>query len=252
MLRKALLSLTAAAVGLTFSSAVLADTLFMKNGDKIAGDITQVEIENDYSLVPVNAEGISKLIFSDSYEEGRNVLIMKNGDKISGIINQVEIQTDYGLIKFSGKGIEMISFSVEPPLILGWKFSTGAPISSSPLLKQDKLYAGSWDHFLYALEAKTGQLKWKFKTDGYLDAAPLITGNTVYVCSSEGRIYAIERDTGKEKWTHALEERIKCTPVEGQGFLYLTSYDGFIYALESITSAKLRKGEVPSLPENHP
>ena len=111
---------------------------------------------------------------------------------------------------------------------------------------------GSWDHFLYALEAKTGQLKWKFKTDGYLDAAPLITGNTVYVCSSEGRVYAIERDIGKEKWTYALEERIKCTPVEGQGFLYLTSYDGFIYALESITSAKLRKGEVPPLPENHP
>ena len=201
MLRKALLSLTAAVAGLTFSSAVLADTLFMKNGDKIAGDITQVEIESDYSLVPVNAEGISKLIFSDSYEEERNVLIMKNGDKISGIINQVEIQTDYGLIKFSGKGIEMISFSVEPPLILGWKFSTGAPISSSPLLKQDKLYAGSWDHFLYALNAMDGRLIWKYQGGGGIYySAPTLSNDSIYITADDGNLFALDAEDGKLKW----------------------------------------------------
>jgi len=41
----------------------------MKNGDKIAGAITQVEVEINSSLVTVSAEGINKLILSDSYEE---------------------------------------------------------------------------------------------------------------------------------------------------------------------------------------
>ncbi len=102
---------------------------------------------------------------------------------------------------------------------------------------------GSWDHFLYALDVKTGKLKWKFKMRGWTDAAPLITGSTVYIASSEGNLYAVDRDTGKEKWTYSFQERIRCTPVEGQGFLYVTCYDGSVYALESITSAKVIMGK---------
>src|SRR5271163_571689 len=47
-----------------------------------------------------------------------------------------------------------------------WQFHTNGQVFSSPAIADGMLYIGSSDHFLYALDAATGNLKWKFKTAG--------------------------------------------------------------------------------------
>ncbi|NVM27153.1 MAG: hypothetical protein HWN70_14730, partial [Desulfobacterales bacterium] len=87
MAHKAFVPLLAIAVLLIISSSVFADTLFMRNGDRIAGEITKVEVETNYpvvevSAVEVDAEGISAVILSDLSEEeekSEDILVMKNG-----------------------------------------------------------------------------------------------------------------------------------------------------------------------------
>ncbi|GAI66002.1 unnamed protein product, partial [marine sediment metagenome] len=101
---------------LIISSSVFADTLYMKNGDRIAGEITKVEVETSYPLVEVSpvevsAEGISEVMISglsEEREKNQDILVMKNGDRISGIISQIEIQTNYGLIEVAAAGIELV------------------------------------------------------------------------------------------------------------------------------------------------
>ena len=43
-------------------------------------------------------------------------------------------------------------------------FKTGDVVHSSPALLDGTVFIGSWDTYLYALDAATGKEKWRFKT----------------------------------------------------------------------------------------
>ena len=43
-----------------------------------------------------------------------------------------------------------------PPLDLKWKFETNGPVYSSPVISGGRVFVGSYDHNLYALDAETG------------------------------------------------------------------------------------------------
>ena len=176
---------------LILSVSSFADTLFMKNGDRIAGEITKVEVETDYSLVAVSAERISAVIFSNE-DENQDTLIMKNEDKISGFIYKFYIETDYGMVEIPKESIKMVSFSVEPPFITGWEFSTKGPIVSSPVMEIEKnrLYIGSQD-YLYVLDSLNGELIWKFQTKGKIYSTPALYKDFVYVTTKGGYVYVI-------------------------------------------------------------
>ena len=45
-----------------------------------------------------------------------------------------------------------------------WKFKTNGIIHTSPALYDSTIYIGSWDTYLYAIDAITGKEKWKFFT----------------------------------------------------------------------------------------
>jgi eukaryotic-like serine/threonine-protein kinase len=47
---------------------------------------------------------------------------------------------------------------------LRWKFATGDVVHASPAVADGLVFIGSWDSYFYALDAGTGQLKWRFKT----------------------------------------------------------------------------------------
>src|SRR6266513_2166245 len=56
-----------------------------------------------------------------------------------------------------------------------WQFHTQGQILSSPAIAGDKLYFGSSDHSLYALDLATGALKWKFKSAGRITSSPAVS-----------------------------------------------------------------------------
>ncbi|MCC9065830.1 PQQ-binding-like beta-propeller repeat protein [Flavobacterium piscisymbiosum] len=94
---------------------------------------------------------------------------------------------------FDGKGYQSVSN-------LKWKFKTEGKIFSSPIAKNDIVYIGSEDGFLYAVEEKSGSLKWKFKTNGAIHSSPSIFENTIYFGSFDGNYYAVNTQNGKLHW----------------------------------------------------
>src|SRR5438128_5159662 len=70
-----------------------------------------------------------------------------------------------------------------------WSYTTGAEILSSPALASAKtIYVGSYDQFLYAINAGDGSLRWKFSVQ------PTKPGEAAYIYSSpavgpDGSIY---------------------------------------------------------------
>ena len=64
------------------------------------------------------------------------------------------------------------------------------------------VYVGSYDSYLYAVDADSGQLKWKFQTGDWVASSPAPSpdGSVVYVGSGDSYLYAVDADSGQLKW----------------------------------------------------
>jgi eukaryotic-like serine/threonine-protein kinase len=80
-----------------------------------------------------------------------------------------------------------------------WTFKTNGPIVGSPLIAGGKIYIGSWDSCLYAIN-KSGELVWKNKTGGKICSTPAVVNNMVYFISFDGFFYALDTTSGDIKW----------------------------------------------------
>ena len=65
----------------------------------------------------------------------------------------------------------------------------------------DTVYFGSSsDCTVYALDARTGQVRWRVDTEGPVRMAPTVWKNKVYVGSDDGRAYCLAASDGKLIW----------------------------------------------------
>ena len=112
-----------------------------------------------------------------------------------------------------------------------WRFSAGA-IEASPLLARGRVYFGSWDHRVYALEARTGRLEWSFSTGGRVKGGVALAGRTVYAGSYDGYLYALDARGGGLRWTAGGGRLggIYATPSVAQGRVFVSSTNGRVYA----------------------
>ena len=68
--------------------------------------------------------------------------------------------------------------------------------TSSPAVANGKVYFGSGDGNVYAVDAGTGVLQWKFATKDVVHASPAVANGVVYVGSWDGNFYALDAETG--------------------------------------------------------
>jgi outer membrane protein assembly factor BamB len=98
-----------------------------------------------------------------------------------------------------------------------WKFHTGGPVLSSPVLSEGTLFIGSADHYLYALGAGDGALHWKFKTAGRVASTPAVAEGVIYFTSYDSYFYALDAATGRLIWKFKTqgEQRFAATHLHG-------------------------------------
>ncbi len=121
--------------------------------------------------------------------------------------------------------------------------STGAQCYSysSPAVVSGVVYVGSWDHNVYALNAKTGVLWWKYTTGDQVHSSPAIADGVVYVGSYDSNLYALNADTGTLVWKYTTGSDVLSSPAVVNGVAYFGSDDGNLYALNAGTGALLWK-----------
>lgn len=114
-------------------------------------------------------------------------------------------------------------------------FETGAAIWANPLLVEDTLYVVSMDHFLYALNSRTGSLLWVTDLGGVSVTSPVAdeTG-TLYVGTFGNQVLAIDGQKGTILWTVQTSDWVWATPTIGaEGVLYVTDLSGKVYAINT-------------------
>ncbi len=133
--------------------------------------------------------------------------------------------------------------------------------TSSPAVFNGRVYFGSGDGNVYAVDAKTGILQWKFPTGDIVHASPAIANNTVYIGSWDSFLYALDAETGQEKWRFKTgedtfihnQQGFQSSPAVADGMVYVGCRDGHLYAVDAATGRKkwdypTNKGWVNSTP----
>jgi len=122
---------------------------------------------------------------------------------------------------------------------LRWKFKTGAEVKSSAAIQGGRLFIGSSDENIYALDLSTGGKLWSHKTAGAVEAAPCVLDGRVVVGSTDGFLYALDAVTGDLKWKYETGGQIlgaaNWTPApDGRAtWVLVGSYDNKLHCLEA-------------------
>ena len=78
-------------------------------------------------------------------------------------------------------------------------------IETKPLIFENKLIFGSWDGYLYCVDARSGVMIWKWTEDKdfYFSPAaclPVTDGDNVYITSPDKYVTAIDLLLGRTVW----------------------------------------------------
>jgi len=81
-----------------------------------------------------------------------------------------------------------------------WIFTSGAAITSSPVVVDGVMYIGSDDNSVYALNANTGAQIWKYTTGDDVRSSATVTGDSLFIGSYDGYLYCLKTTDGSLIW----------------------------------------------------
>ncbi len=114
---------------------------------------------------------------------------------------------------------------------------------SSAAVYGNKVFFGSGDGNIYALDTKTGKEVWKFKTGLGVHSSPAVYEGVLYCGSWDSNIYALNPETGGKIWEYNtgndekqhLYEGVQSSPAIVDGILYAGSRSARLVALDAKT-----------------
>jgi outer membrane protein assembly factor BamB len=111
-----------------------------------------------------------------------------------------------------------------------WRYKT-APVESSPLLHGNRLFIGSWDHGVHAINAANGRRIWRFQADNEVNTGAAYWRGRIFIGSDSGTLYALSAKTGSQLWSarSGSGEFWYATPTVAYGRVYIGNTDGTMY-----------------------
>ncbi len=116
-----------------------------------------------------------------------------------------------------------------------WTFECEDEIRGSATYHQGRVYVGSYDHNLYALDAATGEFVWKYATDGGVVSRPAIYEGNIYFGSEDFRLHVVSLRSGKVVWTYYTDGPVRSSPRIAEGHVFIGSDDRCLHAVNTTT-----------------
>jgi outer membrane protein assembly factor BamB len=140
---------------------------------------------------------------------------------------------------------------------LQWRFTTEGDGISSPVVVGDRVYAGSGDGHLYALDRLTGERIWAFDAHSAIHSSPAVENGLVFFETRDGGLVAVDAASGKQRWRvatgpdkplpwgHETGDYYIASPVlAGNGVVIFGAGDGSARALEEKTGKSIWRTEI--------
>jgi len=159
----------------------------------------------------------------------------------------------------------------EPGTILG-SVMTGGQIWSSAVYDSGKVYWGSDDGSLWALDLEKLAPEWKIDTGGRVRSTPAVADGFVYFVSDDGFLYRVAASDGRFSWRFDLHsagiarvlpsmyppfsyDYLSSSPTVHEGVVFVGSADGRLYAIDAATGEEkwrfTTEGRIRSTPKIH-
>jgi outer membrane protein assembly factor BamB len=122
-----------------------------------------------------------------------------------------------------------------------WILSGVGGYQSIPVVDEGRVFAGSTDGKINAIDITSGKLLWSFQTTPHIDQPPRLTVayGTVYACSyPERQVYSLNETNGSVLWTFQAKGVLGCSPTASNGTLFVPSQGGLFYALDAQSGAE--------------
>jgi len=114
-------------------------------------------------------------------------------------------------------------------------------IDGSPLVAYGKVFVGSYDNNLYALDELTGEVEWRFATGSWVRSTPAADSSgcvldcPIFFGSDDHFVRRVASSSGVEQWRFDARERVVSSPAVSSGLVFFGSYDGNVYAVNKNT-----------------
>jgi outer membrane protein assembly factor BamB len=118
-----------------------------------------------------------------------------------------------------------------------WRYPSGCKITSSAALARSTLYIGNYCGRLLALARSTGRLRWAGAVDGRIYGTPAVAGRRVFVGSSDGGSMNAFTTSGRVLWRRYFGSYVYSSPAVWGGRVFFGTYAGWFYALNAATGA---------------
>jgi outer membrane protein assembly factor BamB len=122
-----------------------------------------------------------------------------------------------------------------------WTFHAGGQVKDGLAYAGGRVFFGSYDSHVYALDARTGKLVWKAAAQprlghsGTFYATPAVAYDRVYIGSTDGKMYSFGASTGKLRWSQSTGGYVYSSPAVWRSRVYVGSYDGTFYCFDAAT-----------------
>ena len=115
--------------------------------------------------------------------------------------------------------------------------------NSSPTIHKEKIYFGSGNGNIYALDLETGKQVWSFQTGEVSHTSPAVAYGNVYTGSWDSYLYCLDAETGVKRWNYQTgidtfyynQVGIQSSPLLADSTVYFGCRDAHVYALDAIT-----------------
>jgi len=119
-----------------------------------------------------------------------------------------------------------------------WSFESEDEVRGIPTYLNQRVYFGSYDNNLYAVDAVTGDFTWKYPTDGGVVSRPLVYEDNIYFGSEDKRVHVVYAKSGKMIWTYYTNGEVRSSANIAAGHLFIGSDDGHLYAINALIGRK--------------
>jgi outer membrane protein assembly factor BamB len=127
-----------------------------------------------------------------------------------------------------------------------WLVRTQGPVRSTPAVADGRVYFGSSDGNVYAVDLD-GKPLWTANTGAAVSSSPAVTGDRLFVQNRKGLVLALSTADGKVLWRAQTGNDVPLdwgyengdmyisSPAVVDGTVLIGSGDGFLYALDAAT-----------------
>jgi outer membrane protein assembly factor BamB len=108
---------------------------------------------------------------------------------------------------------------------------------SSPAVANGRVYFGSGDGHVYAIDAATGARKWDYSTSqSWVNGTPAVRDGVVYVGTSDThRFHALDAKSGRLLWVFDAKALIFGSAALACNLAYVGAFNGKLFAIDTST-----------------